>query len=44
VASSCSTLICLSWICHNDWQEQIAVVAVDAMEPDTMEPDVRLEV
>jgi hypothetical protein len=35
-ASSCSVLICLSWVCHSDWQEQIAVVAADAMEPDAL--------
>jgi len=34
VASSCSALICLSWICHFDWQEQIAAVATNAVEPD----------
>jgi hypothetical protein len=39
VASSCSALICLSWVCHFDWQEQIADVAADAVEPDVMEPD-----
>jgi hypothetical protein len=35
VASSCSTLICLS-----DWQEQISVVAADDEEPDSEEPNV----
>jgi hypothetical protein len=39
VASSCSALICLSWICHFDWQEQIAAVATIAVEPDA-EPEV----
>jgi hypothetical protein len=51
VAYSCSALICFSWLCHSDWQEQITVDAkerdtvgldareLDAMEPDTGEPD-----
>jgi hypothetical protein len=39
VASSCSALICLSWICHSDWQEQIATVSADVVEPDAMELD-----
>jgi hypothetical protein len=34
VASSYSALICLTWICHSDWQEQITAVAADAVEPD----------
>jgi hypothetical protein len=48
-AYSCSSLICFSWVCHSNWQEQIAadvphaeepdVVGLDAVEPDAMEPD-----
>jgi len=44
---SCSSLICFSWICHSDWQEQIVVDATDAEEPnvvglDAIEPDAEL--
>jgi hypothetical protein len=38
-ASSCSALTCLSWVCHSNWQEQIADVVVDAEKPDVVEPD-----
>ncbi|XP_062167007.1 hydroxycinnamoyl-CoA:piscidic acid hydroxycinnamoyltransferase-like [Alnus glutinosa] len=45
VAYSCSALICLSWICHSDWQEQIAdAVESNTREPDGVEPDVGPEV
>jgi hypothetical protein len=54
VAYSCSSLICFSWVCHSDWQEQIAIdttdaeesdaMRLDAVEPDTGEPDVGPEV
>jgi hypothetical protein len=37
---SCSVLICLSWLYHSDWQEQIVVVAADVVEPDAMEPNI----
>jgi hypothetical protein len=39
VAFSCCALICLSWICHSNWQEQIAHFATDVVEPDGMKPD-----
>jgi len=26
-------LICYSWVCHSDWQEQISAEAADAEEP-----------
>jgi hypothetical protein len=39
VASSCTALICFSWICHSNCHEQIVVVVTDAVEPDIMEPD-----
>jgi hypothetical protein len=49
VVYSCSALIYFSWVCHFDWQEQIAAdsanakeldaVGPDAMESDTREPD-----
>lgn len=37
-------MICFSWVCHSDWQEQIVVDAADANELDAMgldagEPD-----
>jgi hypothetical protein len=35
-AYSCIALICSSWVCHSDWQEQIVVVAADAVEPDAL--------
>jgi hypothetical protein len=35
-ASSCSALICSSWVCHSDWKEQIATVATDAKELDAL--------
>jgi hypothetical protein len=39
VAYSCSTLICFSWVCHSDWQEQIIANANDTVGPDVVEPD-----
>jgi hypothetical protein len=33
-ASSCGALICLSSVCHSDWQEQIPAIAADVVEPD----------
>jgi hypothetical protein len=33
-------LIYFSWVCHSDWQEQIAIDATDAKELDAMGPDV----
>jgi hypothetical protein len=39
VASSCSVMICLSWVCHSNWQGQITAVATDTVELDAMEPD-----
>jgi hypothetical protein len=49
VVYSCSVLIFFSWVCHFDWQEQIAADATDAEEPydmgsDVVEPDARPEV
>jgi hypothetical protein len=37
-------LICLSWVGHSNWQEQINAIVADAVEPDAMELDVVLEV
>jgi len=37
-------LIYLAWICNSDWQEQIAAVAANAVEPDAMEPNAGLKV
>jgi hypothetical protein len=39
MAFTYSALICLSWVCHSDWQEQITDVAIDAGEPDVVEPN-----
>jgi len=39
MAYSCSSLICFSWVCHSNWQEQIVVDAADAEEPNAMGPD-----
>jgi len=39
-AYSCSSLICFSWVCHSNWQEQIVVDATDAKEPNAMGLDV----
>jgi hypothetical protein len=39
VAFSCSVLICLSWVCYFDWQEQIVAMAADDEEPDAVEHD-----
>jgi hypothetical protein len=36
VASPCSVLICSSLVYHFDWPKQIAVVAIDAAEPDIL--------
>jgi hypothetical protein len=33
-------LICFSWVCYSDWQEQITVNVVDDEEPDAMGLDV----
>jgi hypothetical protein len=39
VAYSCNALICFSWVCHSDWQEQITANAADEEEPDVVGPN-----